>query len=380
MAPLDAHQTAAQILAAARSSSNPSDTLLLPRTATFQEAREAYKRLLFLHPDKLPGNELAAEAFKCLNAAYNKIKSKQELVVRSSHPLESRRKWKIFTGDDTEKSEARVEARPGEASHPPRQEVASLKEPSAASRWRRPSIDTQGLLKVPASSHRIAQVTKPIASRPAGEGSPGAAPLPEDICTLPRLELDTSQTKSQGRISNEEFYYNTLGTKRGHLLSGKRSADSGSAANASKWATRTVLRTGPTNSLAAGAPLAKTAHRPMRNEEEEEEEETLGEKNGSSESESEMEVDPQEAILDNRSRPPRRSNDGGKGKGKASAARGRSKRSTEFLKVLVAQEAATKISVSHRAAAAASKQRRAAAVQSAFFYKRRGGKSKATTV
>ncbi len=65
-----AEQLARQVLAA--DAGVPTDVLLLPRNASLEQARAAYKRLaMSLHPDKNP-SATAAEAFqRCRCAVQN---------------------------------------------------------------------------------------------------------------------------------------------------------------------------------------------------------------------------------------------------------------------------------------------------------------------
>lgn len=93
---------ASQVLRVYETSSDPYDLLLINRNSSFEEARSAYKKLLFLHPDKNPEIQ-AAEAFKLITSSFEKIRALHE----QNHPTfettlqPSTKRWSAFTGEDS---------------------------------------------------------------------------------------------------------------------------------------------------------------------------------------------------------------------------------------------------------------------------------------
>jgi curved DNA-binding protein CbpA len=69
--------------------------------APYAEVKARYKRLCILHPDKQPGNQLAADAFAVVSAAYTAISAAQQgqsAPLHSSQPDKQANRWEAFTG------------------------------------------------------------------------------------------------------------------------------------------------------------------------------------------------------------------------------------------------------------------------------------------
>ncbi|KAG7669993.1 hypothetical protein Ndes2526B_g06368 [Nannochloris sp. 'desiccata'] len=177
---IDARVVALQVIEAhERKNSNPYDCLLLPRTASFLDVKSAYKRLLFLHPDKNPTLDAAHEAFKIViaayNAIYNEIKASSQTSVpdltggnNSAAPLGH--KWRAYTSTQAAEQAIHVDifrrdipSQPPPAA-PPRQQPPTAwgSFPLQHSKWGRPSADAHGLLKhLKTSTSRLKTVPLP---------------------------------------------------------------------------------------------------------------------------------------------------------------------------------------------------------------------------
>ena len=204
MSPLDAQEVAQRVLAAARSSTDPYAALLLPRTATFQEARAEYKKLLFLHPDKNPGNELASEAFKVVTAAFEKVRAANQLPLDVPH-LEGARRWSAFTEGPADRGHASYAV---PAAAPPAAPAPAPPPGGPRSKWGRPSSAAQRLLAVPQ-----VQPQRQTAPAPRPQAQPLSSPdsISEGESDLEAAPSDADDAAVQGfSISGPDFY----GSKR----------------------------------------------------------------------------------------------------------------------------------------------------------------------
>lgn len=155
MTSLDVERTALAVLAAVRlPNCTPLEVLLLPKTASLQDARAAYKRLLILHPDKNPGAECACEAFKYITSAWDQLRSSEGRVFSDATNHEGPRRWSAFTdarnipansGFGAQSSPAHPPPAPGRQSGDSQEHAAPS---AAASKWGRPATEAHRLLKV----------------------------------------------------------------------------------------------------------------------------------------------------------------------------------------------------------------------------------------
>jgi curved DNA-binding protein CbpA len=179
---IDARVVALQVIEAHRKCQNAYDCLLLPRTASFLDVRAAYKRLLFLHPDKNPTVDVAQEAFKIVRAAFDEIKANSQQArepdlaggINNSAPVGN--KWSAYTSAQAAEQVIQVDI-PSAAAQPPpappqqqqQQPTAWSSLPAQQSKWGRPSTDTNRLLKtleVPTSRLKPASLPQSLDSEP----------------------------------------------------------------------------------------------------------------------------------------------------------------------------------------------------------------------
>lgn len=95
---IDVQAEATRILAAPKD--NYAQLGLRP-AAPYAEVKARYKLLCTLHPDKQPNNQLAADAFAVVSAAYTAIRAAQDsqaVPLPSSQPDTQANKWDAFTG------------------------------------------------------------------------------------------------------------------------------------------------------------------------------------------------------------------------------------------------------------------------------------------
>jgi curved DNA-binding protein CbpA len=164
---LAAHVIALQVIEAQKNSGNAYDCLLLPRTASFVDVRAAYKRLLFLHPDKNPALDVAHEAFKIVLAAFNEIKVNSQASVPNlagsiNNAAPTGNKWSAYTSTLVGEQATHVDIPrggiPTSSSHPPpppqpQPTAWNSSLPRQHSKWGRPSTDVKiTRLKVPEPS------------------------------------------------------------------------------------------------------------------------------------------------------------------------------------------------------------------------------------
>ena len=95
------HDIARAVLRASQAGDrDPFSILLLPPSRrTLAEARTAYKKLLFLHPDKNPENPEAGEAFKLVVAAFDSIRKLADRSDRRDDDIvhDQVNRWRAFT-------------------------------------------------------------------------------------------------------------------------------------------------------------------------------------------------------------------------------------------------------------------------------------------
>jgi hypothetical protein len=159
---IDARVVALQVIEAhEKKISNPYDCLLLPRTASFLDVKAAYKRLLFLHPDKNPTLDVAHEAFKVVVQAYNEIKEINsqtrvpDLQGGNNNAAPVGHKWRAYTSAQAAEQVIHVDvfrggipSQPPAAPPPPQQQSTAWSSLHAQhSKWGRPSADAHSLLK-----------------------------------------------------------------------------------------------------------------------------------------------------------------------------------------------------------------------------------------
>ena len=156
---LDARVVALEVIEARKNSENPYDCLLLPRTASFLEAKIAYKRLLFLHPDKNPSLDVAHDAFKIIRTAFEEIKAKSQAPVPDLGINSAGNKWSAYTGTLAGEQPTHIHPSRGSIPSAPAQPPAP-QQPTTwnslpnlhHSKWGKPSTDPHHLLKVPETS------------------------------------------------------------------------------------------------------------------------------------------------------------------------------------------------------------------------------------
>lgn len=209
---LEPRIVALQVLEARSKSSDPYNALLLPKTASFRDARAAYKRLFFLHPDKNPNLDIAAEAFKIITSAFESIKASTAQLDSfrsefdaSAAPVMGNR-WSAYTGSAPAPGGGTA-PRPGSSMQP--QQAAQPSIP-AASKWGRPSTDVQRLLKVhdpPSGVNSAVEATTGLwKAPPHTENEPSRHRRPSDP-TNEKRHLQANSNLEEGHdIASESFY------------------------------------------------------------------------------------------------------------------------------------------------------------------------------
>ena len=215
---------ALQVLGAQDKSNDPYNALLLPKTASFQDARAAYKRLFILHPDKNPNLDIAAEAFKIVTNAFESIKAStaQLDTFRSEFDTAgaptARNRWSAYTGAAWAPSNNTA---PQTA--PSRQQQPAQPSISAASKWGRPVTDAQRILKAndppsglkPASG-AVTSLWKPLPSKEA-DPSHQHRHRSSSLGTEEKHSEDAQKaTEEEGKthgIATEDFYGGSAGKK-----------------------------------------------------------------------------------------------------------------------------------------------------------------------
>jgi len=201
---MDARAVALQVIEAHEKKSNPYQCLLLPETASFLDVRAAYKRLLFLHPDKNPNLDVAHEAFKIVIAAYNDIRADSQTSVPdlkggNNNAASVGNKWRAYTSAQAaeqatheDRFRGGIPSQPSAApSPPPQQPTAWNSLPTRDSKWGRPSADAHSFLKdLKPSASRLKPASLPQSRESEERDVPHRAALPS------RQENDLSKPSS----------------------------------------------------------------------------------------------------------------------------------------------------------------------------------------
>jgi hypothetical protein len=189
---INAHAVALQVIEARKNSVNAYDCLLLPRTASFVDVKAAYKRLLFLHPDKNPNLDVAHEAFRIVLQSYAEIKKANSPSEGFTTAAPVGNKWSVYTSAQAGEQTNHVDIprggipsaapQPPPPPPPPQQQTAwsSLPAQNSNSKWGRPSNDTTRLFKVlEPSASRLKTTLRPQSLDVEGKDVDHSAPLSE---------------------------------------------------------------------------------------------------------------------------------------------------------------------------------------------------------